>query len=143
MLLADIKPGDHMHPNTAQLWLVSPGYAHPGHLLHYLLLQVTSPPHQKQGLGRLKPIRYSLHCCMQSSEDPMEFLDFPVVSLMTLGKDGNFPHLVAVARRQLPDATQESIRWYGELGHLTDQHTCIALDMMSRKVLAVTWLAQG
>jgi hypothetical protein len=54
----------------------------------------------------------------------VELLDFPVVSLMTLGKDGNFPHLVAVASRQLSDATQQSIRWYGELIHLIDQGTC-------------------
>jgi hypothetical protein len=61
---------------------------------------------------------------MQSSADVVELLDFPVISLMTLGKDGDYPHLVAVARRQLPNATRECIRWYGEL-HLTDQVTCI------------------
>jgi hypothetical protein len=53
-------------------------------------------------------------CYLQSSGDSVELLDFPVVSVMTLGTNGGYPHLAAVASRQLVDATTDSIRWYGK-----------------------------
>jgi hypothetical protein len=41
-------------------------------------------------------------------------LDYPLVSMMTLGSDGSYPHLVVIAKRQLPDASLDNIVWFGK-----------------------------
>lgn len=49
--------------------------------------------------------------------DAVGLLDYPLVSIMALGANASagFPYLVINSMRQLPNASLESILWFGEL----------------------------
>jgi hypothetical protein len=44
-----------------------------------------------------------------------KFLKWPLVAVMSLTKNGSYPHLALQAKREMTTADQEVLYWYGKL----------------------------